>query len=378
MMFRGLLAVATAAALSVFQGANAAPLEAYGHLPTLEDVVISPQGDRLAYVTSVEGKRTVLVQSIAPKKLLAALFVGGTKLRSLAWIDQDHIVVTTSTTAFASQVIAARAEWSIGLVLDVAHHRTTRLLDNVKLTVPIMNIVGGRPEPRVVDGRPTVFVTGFQFFSEGRGTPVLFAVDANTGDTKLVEENSPHASGWLLDANGAAIAEEDYSENTKHWSLKLKRGGGWAEVYGMDTQIDHPWIAGLSGDGQSVLVGGTDKNNDQLRPLSLSTAKFGDQMESGRPVQSLVTDPRTQRVRGARVVTTQTEYDFFDPKDQADWDNVAAAFPGEDVSLVSMSDDRTKLVVLVQGQQHGVVYELMDLAANAILPRPTVLAPEPT
>jgi hypothetical protein len=40
--------------------ANAAPVEAYGAYPTLEYVVISPNGERLAYATGNEAARVVV------------------------------------------------------------------------------------------------------------------------------------------------------------------------------------------------------------------------------------------------------------------------------------------------------------------------------
>ena len=67
--------------------ARAASLDAYGHLPGMENMAITPDGKVLAYVTDVGGKRTVIVFSIDSSKLLAALVAGDQKLRDLRWAD---------------------------------------------------------------------------------------------------------------------------------------------------------------------------------------------------------------------------------------------------------------------------------------------------
>jgi hypothetical protein len=41
-------------------GAHAAPLEASGKLPTLTDIIISPDGTTFAYVRSIDVRRVVV------------------------------------------------------------------------------------------------------------------------------------------------------------------------------------------------------------------------------------------------------------------------------------------------------------------------------
>jgi hypothetical protein len=79
--------------------ARAAPVESYGRLPDLEDVGISPDGAKLAFVGSVGEDRVVSVVSIATKKPIAVLKVGNAKLRSLSWIDDNDLLLVHSVTS---------------------------------------------------------------------------------------------------------------------------------------------------------------------------------------------------------------------------------------------------------------------------------------
>src|ERR1700760_614396 len=82
-----------------------APIEAYGHLPTLEDVVLSPDGKKLAFVHTATDARVLAVLSIADRKVVGGARLGETKLRSVHWADNDHLLIYTSATAMPMGLI---------------------------------------------------------------------------------------------------------------------------------------------------------------------------------------------------------------------------------------------------------------------------------
>ena len=63
----------------------AVPLEVYGRLPSLEDIALSPSGDRIAFVRTTENTRTITVGSLSDHKALSGLRIGDQKLRSVQW-----------------------------------------------------------------------------------------------------------------------------------------------------------------------------------------------------------------------------------------------------------------------------------------------------
>jgi dipeptidyl aminopeptidase/acylaminoacyl peptidase len=57
------------AMLGFIQAVQAAPLETYGRLPTLENVALSPDGSRLAFVRTDESTRVLVLADLTePKK----------------------------------------------------------------------------------------------------------------------------------------------------------------------------------------------------------------------------------------------------------------------------------------------------------------------
>jgi dipeptidyl aminopeptidase/acylaminoacyl peptidase len=354
--------VAAAAALAFALGsgrAAAATLDVYGRLPSIEQMSISPDGGKLAFVTDYKGVRTVIVQTIRPNKPLAALRVSEQKLRSLDWADSDHLLITTSTTRHPIDVISPRSEWSLTQVYDVAKNSFRMLIEGVDET---MNVSAGSPRTRRVGGKTTVFVQGIHFL-DGKGQPALIAVDLVSGKGQLVERESPNAEDWVIDEQGKVVAEIDYVESKQHWSLRLKRGGHWHEAFGVDTAIDTPEVEGISPDGAALLVRRSD-DEAILEPLSLADGAWGPPLEGDRSFLGAVEDPVTHRIIGGARATTRTEYVFFDAADQRRWNAIARAFPDEDVELESWSDDRMLVVVKVSGPRNGVVYSVVDLKAH--------------
>ncbi|MEL7518343.1 MAG: hypothetical protein AAFN48_05250, partial [Pseudomonadota bacterium] len=98
--FGAVCAAATLAASSPLHAAGAVPavpLKEYGKLPDVEVTAISPSGDRIAYVGTVQGTR-VLIAIEDQTKTLTAVRVGDMKVRSLRWIGEDRLMLTSSQT----------------------------------------------------------------------------------------------------------------------------------------------------------------------------------------------------------------------------------------------------------------------------------------
>ena len=96
LMIRTLAALLAATSLSGAAMA-AAPLEAYGRLPSLSEVAISPDGTAFALAATIQGQRMVVVKSINGP-VLASAVVPFTKIRALTWADRDHVIIEVSRT----------------------------------------------------------------------------------------------------------------------------------------------------------------------------------------------------------------------------------------------------------------------------------------
>ncbi|MCZ8133167.1 MAG: hypothetical protein O9284_18020 [Steroidobacteraceae bacterium] len=155
------VAPATAAANAAPAGTTRTPgLAAFGRLPALDNVALSPDGRRLAYVTAIGDERYLVVATIGEKPLSGAVRLGETKLREVEWIDSRHLLLTTSTTASVWGLVGPRREWFMAQVYDVESRKIRPLQPRGTSNETTMNVIVGPADVRTVEGRAMVFVRG--------------------------------------------------------------------------------------------------------------------------------------------------------------------------------------------------------------------------
>lgn len=346
-----------------------APLEAYGRLPTLDNLTISPDGKELAYVTGFQGDTTVVVYGIDSAKVVAGINLGTIKVRDVSWADNDNILITASTTALAPELFGFKGERSVAQIFTVSSKTLHPLLIGARMS---LNVIYSRPVSRIINGRTIVFVEAeHSVLTHGRLS--LFAIDIGDADfalnrIKILEDGTGLAEGWTVDGSGNAVASEEYSEGDKHWVLNVMVKDHWAKTFDLVAPIDIPEIQGLSADGHSLIVRLIDGGKRVVEEVSLADGSVTKLSDPVAALEYPFVDDRTGRVIGHVTIDSGIHYTFFDKTDQEAWNSVAQAFSGETVHLVSWSMDRKRGVVRVDGTSSGCEYELIDLNTGLAKP----------
>ncbi|MFZ5719330.1 MAG: alpha/beta hydrolase family protein [Pseudomonadota bacterium] len=338
--------------------ATAAPLEAYGKLPTIESANVSPSGHAVALIVTNGEERMIVIQDLATKALTYRGATGRAKVRYVQWAGDDHLIIVTTMTASPMDVISTQREWAMGFSLDLRRKKVTPLLHDVDQS---MNTIHGTPVVRVRDGGPVVFLQGVRFVG-GIGRLSLFRVDLNSGKTRVVEVGGPDTRDWLVGPDGEPAAQELYDLKTGRWSIKLAAGSAWREAVSATALNDPPSMMGLSRDGRAVLY----TARDQEERLVWQEARL-DGATAGSPIvvsdgHGALYDSQDGRLIGQyALVGDSGRYTFFDPTDDKIWKAVMAAFPGAGVDLKSWSADHRKIVVRVDSPAEGPAYALVDI-----------------
>jgi len=369
------MALAGALALAVIAGARAAgaPLEAYGKLPAIEQVVISPDGARLAYVVTDGEHRVVAVQSLVDQKIIGGLKAGDAKVRDIRWAGSNHLLVTVSSTGFAPGVISPRTEWRMVIDYNVAKRHETQLLTDVDGSVG-MSVVQSAPSVRTEGGHAVAYVQGVQFI-DSQGVPSLYKVDLDSDRSSVCMQASTTTDEWQVDAAGEPLAETLYDPDSGRWTLKVRRRDGWRVVKTLVDKTGHPDMLGLGRDGKSLLISDFDGDEEAVRELAPDTDDWGPPTLTQQGY-GLIFDPVTEALIGTHELVGDTDrYTFFDPHDQAVWNGTVKAFPGQRVSLASMyegpdddvafasvSADHGRLVVVADSPTQGPAYFVVDVA----------------
>jgi len=342
----------------------APPIDAFGQLPTLGDVALSPDGTRYAAIVGGTSGSEIQVREVVSGSLLLASPAKNFKLRSLQWVDNDRIVLTVSQTKQISStdfIFAGRGEYYQILLHDLKTHNWQRLLNNMKLTA---NFVAGLPRVRTVDGHAQLIVegyttTGSSFIS------TLFRIDPATGRTAPFEKGVPDTTDWIIGGDGEPVARSDYHQETGDWQLLLRRGGFWKEVYRERALIDRPYLAGVGRAPGTIMIGSKKSGEYEIYDVGLAdaawSAPIGEAYGDG-----LIRDPASlQPIGNINEGLGTIAYDFWNPEDAKLWRSITRSFKDELVTLVDWSNDRNIVMVEVFGAKSGDAIYVIDRKARA-------------
>jgi dipeptidyl aminopeptidase/acylaminoacyl peptidase len=352
-----------------------APLEAYGRLPSIEQIAISPDGARIASVVTDGEQRNVAIESLPDLTLVGGLRAGAGKVRDVRWAGPGHLLVTVSTTGYINGVMSPESEWRTVIDYDVVTRAQHQLLDDVTSTNGL-RVVQDTPAVRMIGGKPYAFVQGVQFV-DNEGVGSLYKVDLDAHRSLVKAQASSNTDQWLVGADGEPLARTDYDAKSGAWALKVMRDGRWRDVETVVGKIEHPSVLGLGEDDRSVMVSESEGDNVAVRELGPSDSALGP-LKLAQQDYGLIFDPVTEALIGTHeLVGDRDRYTFFAAIDQTRWAAIVRAFPGQRVNLASvyedpdsggvaasMSQDHRKVVVVADSPSEGPGYFLVDLDAG--------------
>ena len=197
---------------TIAQAQDPAPLEAYGALPAIEYVQISPSGDRLAYVTVAGDQRAMLVTRLADGQLLTGARVGGAKVRDLQWVGEDAVLSTTSTTQSIPLFGVSKTEFVMGQIHDLNGRPMRQIFSDQTGMYPILV---GPPMVRQTPDGARLFVAGFNFIL---GEANLFGINPSTGNARLLARSDFDVETDVLSSDGVLIARVPFDERSPQWT----------------------------------------------------------------------------------------------------------------------------------------------------------------
>ncbi|HEY6451110.1 MAG TPA: S9 family peptidase [Steroidobacteraceae bacterium] len=378
--------VPVVAALIAAISARSASLEDYGRLPSIENVSLSPDGTRVAFVRTNGDARVVSIGALADGKILSVLQVGDEKLRSLEWADDAHLLIVTSTTAAPFHIKGPEREWVQLRVYDMDKHRAYDVPDLPQLApVQVMNVLRGEVMVRRVADHTALFVPSL--YGEGGEAPrllrhqpavggalehvlkpILIRVNLDTGRETVVEQARDPDTQWLVDDTGEVVAEQDYEDRSQSWAMQVRRGGHMEVALSGHAGLDFPRLLGFGPQPDTLLMRSFEDDAPVWRLLSLTDGTLGPPMAERKVMDTPIEDRLTHRMIGGVHFDDDSHYLFFEPAMQASWDSIVRAFKGARVQFVSASSDNQKIVVRIEGASFGYQYSLIDLTTHKAEP----------
>ena len=364
-----LIAVLIAVALAVIlprsvvaQTIEPPPLSAYGDLPSLELVALSPSGRRLAFITVVDETRTLAIIDVTARRPLHVIEVGEVKIRDLTWVGETRVLITSSITQAVRSIGIPRSELHLGQLFDMEEQRIFQILERSRELLPVLmgptEVLGSVEDPVIlVRAYTTVRPANLD----------LYRIDLRSGRARRIEDMTLEVGDYVLNGAAEVVAEERYDASERRWSLHLRQEGRMRENWQVIAPLDPPSLIGLGRSGASVVVHADRPDLGSDGPgffdVNLETGQWRRMRFEFRP-SGMIFHPTSHRLVGAmRVEAEGTRYVFFEEEPaalQAGAESILGGAP----YLTGWSHDLRKGVFFTSGTGDSGAYHLIDLDAG--------------
>jgi dipeptidyl aminopeptidase/acylaminoacyl peptidase len=341
-----------------------APIEAYGDLPGLENVAISPSGQRIAIIGRVNGARQLVMLNAAREPIRLAP-VSDMKIRDIEWIGEDQVMLIHSgTRRLGPRFTKTAYELSGALVVPVdANLKFWSVFGNSQA---LAKSIYGDYGTRLIDGKWQGYFGGIEFDLQRTGPefvnghPALFAVDmAKTTTRKLARASSDGVSrSWRIDAKGEIAATFEIADGGR-WEITNAAGKVLANGFDPTGDVN---LLGLGKDGTTILYALESASDGKSRWFEVPLAG-GAPVEffADAEVDRLLFDPTSGWATGY-VDGASAQTHFFDPAREAAARKVLRAFPKLRVSIRDWTPDFSRILVHTEGNGDSGTWYLIDMA----------------
>jgi len=357
-----LLAITAAMAVHGARAADAPPASAFGAIPALEHAALSPDGTMLALDQNTAGGQKLLLLRVGESTPARVLSIGeATKVRSLNWSDADTVLVGVSATTRFIGTMATRDRFELfrTMAADVQGGAARTLLFPRRIGF----VTGAYLLPVSPSRKDMVSMVTWDYSRDASDYVIsLFDVDTTTGKGTVVAHGTSATVGWLAKPDGTPLARLDDVMDDAHGSVQLKVGDGWRSLLNFDGKDDHVELAGLSPDGQSMIVIG-DFGTDRAKAWSLPLEGGPPQVafeSPDRDVEGAQLDPATSRVVGYWLSGYQGRPVYVDPEYASLAKGLAKAFPDRWVTIGDRSADGKRMLIRTESPSSPPVFYLLD------------------
>jgi dipeptidyl aminopeptidase/acylaminoacyl peptidase len=344
--------------------AEAPPLTAYGRLPDIEDAALSPDGTRLALLTTgSNGKRGIILMTTALEPL-RVFDVGDNKVRRVAWGNDRNLIVQVTSTQRLFGFNVDKYEFTSTLIVPADRGKAASAVFGNRQN--LVNATFGNYGLRQVEGRSYAYFGAIELMRAGaeytyeHGRPSLFRVDIDTNKPEKVED----ASGdnvwrdWLVGRDGRVAARLDLDRESGRWRLQ----SGGRPIASGEAASGAVSLIALGKDGATAIYSTRDADNvDQWYEVPLAggtPAPFFPDVD----IERLYIDQQSGQILGFQAKGGKGEPRLFNPAHQDAIAKIRRAFAKYEMQFIDFTPDLKRAVVRISGNGDSGSWFIVDIA----------------
>jgi pimeloyl-ACP methyl ester carboxylesterase len=360
------------------QGAEIVPAEAFGKLPQVSHVDLSPNGNMLAwYDESTDAPRVVMFDIAKAQYTHIVLIKPGLKFRSLGWADNETLLFTVSTylelqtgSGGAYEIwrtMAIDAGGGAERILLMTEGNRTRVTSAELIaahTTKPKTVIMSTMDYSATDSKRETGTNIHNARTDSGWRSEIFEVDTRTGKGTILEVGTPFTVDWIVNKEGAVVARGDWDAQSKVYRLLAKQGRGWRELSSqVGSQLE---LRGLTRDESAIFVVAPNSlGREILETLPLDGAAMQVLFED--PVHGVVGvthDWLTHVPLGVIMTGPEHTIHWIDKDAEQRFRSIAAAFPGKRVRVEAHSENGERVLAWVGGPSNPPIYYIVDFKTH--------------
>jgi dipeptidyl aminopeptidase/acylaminoacyl peptidase len=361
------VAIVFACASSQARADQPLPLALFAQMPNMEIVTLSPDGQKIAFLSFYQNQRVLVVRNLVDGQTQLT-YISEVRADTLFWAD-DHTVLMSASDASNTHGIGGVVDFSAVFAFDIDNGLAFRQLmqgtRRAEGNVQLGRILGISRQ----DG--FVLIPGW----DDDGNYDLLAADPARRVVRVAAHGDYNTRDWVVDEDGNAVARNEYSNSENIQQIEMRSGNEWVAVL-QQRNAERPVFStlGLLPDG-SLAISAAVTREDGSTTVGLYSVSvnapgrirtvFSDDLYD---ISRVLTDPHTNRVVGVTYEDAFSEQMWFDTDLEERRVQLERVFPGKAVSIESWSRDRSRMLVATESESQPRIYYLYNLAQNTVQP----------
>lgn len=354
--------------------------EDLGHEIAYKDLLLSPDGQVLAYSETIKGEHRLYLLNLATKEKFGLELLGNNKAlahgSSFFWANNHRFVYSAMGryTAIDRDGRNARSGIKGGRLLHRFQDDKYGLLLMTGFDVEVKEGTGpvtaywAQHRPFVQRVNPH----GVQGLSVGLND----VFEDNSGVIREVE-NPGSVMDWVVDAAGEVRAGKEIRNNKYHVLYRRSNEGSWESLPGLGWEDPQAYPLGFSAEGQTLYVGRVSPAGTwAVYPYDLAKLSLGEPIvahakydivhpaytgyANGLAQSALIFSPKEKRLLGIRYATEFPRMLWLDEGLAGVQAALDQALPRKINTITSLSDDLQRMVILSWTAQDPGTFYLFD------------------
>lgn len=335
-IFVSLLSISTFASTS---------FEDFAKLPMFTMPSLSPDGESIAYITTINDQPTIVTRALVKKdskRKVGVIPLKGLHVNSLQWVNDDRLLIKARMTV---------KRYRVGLINITRFFSVGRDGSNVIIFDMEPNERGYFAQhPRVIDALPSDpnhVLLALDHHPTQWGATLVHKVNVNTGK-KTVEYRNQKGFSWVLPDNSGSI----------RIGVKGSRGGKkWSIFY--RGAPDSPWV---------LLQRTSYQNHDRMRPLRFDYEDNNILLMTSAALEDDDYDQNDDDIYRYDLTQQKIVGPYVHSMRKKAKRTLEDSFPDKEIDLISWLDDVSldKAIYKIHSDTQAPQYYIFDFKAKRV------------